>query len=499
MKYSPRVGSWILLCLMITSTELLSQTFSVANIGTLPKYWESRALWLDIDNDGDTDLVLSRDSQTSLTIYKNSGGTLTFHNSANLPALLHPMFGAADFNKDGYVDLILSGVTDGGDTSPVMGAGIYLNNGTGLFTRSAASLVPLGRGSVDCADFDLDGDTDILMTGYDKAHETRTVIMVNNNDGSFTELSHQVPGVASVYGSNAAWGDYDRDGDPDILLSGETHGDNHPLGLTKLFINNGDRTFSEAPVSLRQFSGKSEWVDVNNDGALDIFVSGAIGTGNNSQLYINQSASFVQGPVIPSDYAFFDFHWVDLDSDGDKDLVTSEGWDGITSVYTNNAGTSFTKINTFSAPNHTQISVADFDTDGHYDIFLSGYTNGFTASNLALLNNSSTPNFTPDSPINLAVTSSGRKVLFTWDAATDTETSGSSLAYVLRVGTSTGSSDVVSPLTTVPGHNLAFGFVDSYQTTSRSLYDLPNGTYLCIGSGGRSKWQCLYFFKRSSI
>lgn len=478
MNFSTTVGSLILLCLTIPSTQVVSQIFSPANIGALAENYDSRALWADLDNDGDPDLVLTGGQDAPVAVYKNSGGTLVFHTSTNLPTLLSPIFGAADFNKDGYVDLVMSGIVEGGNVVPVMGAGIYLNDGTGQFTKSTASLVALSLGSVDCADFDLDGDTDILMTGYDKSQEVRTVIMMNNNDGSFTELSHQLPGVGADNGANGAWGDYDWDGDPDILLSGRIYDHGTPTGLTRIFTNNGDRTFSEAPVSLAQYSGKSEWVDVNNDGALDVFVSGDImGSLTYCRLYLNQSGSFVEGPAVPFTYPFFDFHWIDFDNDGDKDLLAAEGSDGVISIYVNNAGVSFTKLESFSVPNYTQTSVTDFDSDGHYDVFLSGYTDGFTASNLALRNDSSTPNVAPGPPTNLIVNGSGREVTFSWDAATDPETSGTPLEYVLRVGTSAGSSDVVSPLTTIPGHNLAVEFLDAHQTTSRLVYDLPNGTY----------------------
>jgi hypothetical protein len=472
------IQNLILLSLTIISTSALSQTFSTADIGALPKYYDSRALWADIDSDGDADLVLTGASQTPVSIYKNMGGALTLYTSTNLPTLLNPILGAADFNKDGYVDLVMSGIVKGGSDRSVLGGGVYLNDGTGLFTQSPASLVALTRGSVDCADFDLDGDVDILMTGYDKTQEVRTVIMMNNDDGSFTELKHQLPGVGGNPESSGTWGDYDRDGDPDILLSGQIYTNGNPEGLTQIFINNGDRTFSEASVSLTQYWGKSTWVDVNNDGALDIFVSGyAMGVTSPSQLYLNQSGAFIDGPAIAAERPFPDFHWVDFDNDGDKDLLAAEGDAGVISIYTNNGGTSFTKLDSFNPPNHTQTSIADFDSDGHYDIFLSGDTDGFTASNLALRNDSSTPNVAPNAPANFTANNSGREVAFSWDMASDAESSASSLEYLLRIGTSAGSSDVVSPLTTPAGQNLVYEFEDTYQTTSHSIFDLPDGTY----------------------
>ena len=165
--------------------------------------------------------------------------------------------------------------------------------------------------------------------------------MVNNGDGSFSELSHHLPGVRGTFGSGGSWGDYDRDGDLDILLSGEKYAANESESLTKIFVNNGDRTFTESQISLLQFNGKSEWVDVNDDGWLDIFVSGyrKFEFTVFSKLYINQSGSFSEGASITDTRPFFDFSWADFDNDGDKDMLSRSE---VMSLYVNNGGTSFT-------------------------------------------------------------------------------------------------------------------------------------------------------------
>src|SRR5688572_121904 len=276
MTLQKNVACYIFAIALIGATKTLAQTFTETNIGFLPKNYETETLWLDVDNDGDSDVVWSGYVSSKVAIYKNSGGSFNFHFNTAFPALLHPLMGTADFNRDGFLDLVLTGIVSGGDVNSVLGGGIYLNDGSGSFTKATnAGIVLLSGGSVDCADFDLDGDADILMTGSDNTRRSRTVIMVNNGDGTFSELTHQLPTIRSVYGSNGSWGDFDRDGDLDILLSGQNFDSNGSnVGLTKVFVNNGNRTFSESQISLAQFDGKSEWVDVNNDGWIDIFVSG---------------------------------------------------------------------------------------------------------------------------------------------------------------------------------------------------------------------------------
>lgn len=482
-KWSKFLQKKAALCVIALAISMgfktFGQTFSEVNIGSLPKSFENKNLWVDVDNDGDSDLVIGGGiSQTA--IYRNTGGSFAFHTSLNLPTLLHPNFGAADFNEDGFVDLVLTGVVSGGDTNPILGGGVYLNDGSGNFSKLATpGFVLLARGSVDCVDFDLDGDTDILMTGSDNTLRSRTVIMVNNGDGSFSQLSHELPGVRAIYGSAGAWGDFDRDGDFDILLSGENFTANEAnFPLTKIFVNNGDRTFTESQNSLLQFNGKSMWVDVNADGWLDIFVSGYQHNEFTvfSKLYINQSGSFVEGAPISAVAPFNDFSWNDFDNDGDKDLLTVRQ-NGIVSLYINDSGTAYNINTDLTFPDHTNLSVADFESDGDFDILLGGQTTNFEKSILAFRNNITQDNAVPTAPANLMSTVSGGEVSFTWDAGTDAENAGASLEYVLRIGTSPGASDVVSPLTTLIGDNLGFNSINGHLGTQCSIRDLSDGTY----------------------
>ena len=71
--------------------------------------------------------------------------------------------------------------------------------------------------SVDWGDYDNDGDLDILITGETYSGED-SKIYKNNGDGTFTEQTGI--SLTGVSYSSAAWGDYDNDGDLDIVLSG---------------------------------------------------------------------------------------------------------------------------------------------------------------------------------------------------------------------------------------------------------------------------------------
>jgi len=177
-----------------------------------------------------------------------------------IPAATSAWHGAAwgDYNNDGYLDFVLNGK-------------LYRNNGNGTFTDMSASAgltaITNGTGAAAWGDFDGDGWLDLALSGNTgSGYITR--IYKNNGNGTFTDINAGLPGL---YYSSAAWGDYDNDGRPDLLLAG-TDGVNN---ITRIYRNNGDTTFSDSGISLPGVTqGQAAWGDYNNDGKLDVVVHG---------------------------------------------------------------------------------------------------------------------------------------------------------------------------------------------------------------------------------
>ena len=83
------------------------------------------------------------------------------------------------------------------------------------FILSSIGFLGVYSTSVAWGDYDKDGDLDILLAG---ASSSGIVTKVYRNDsGTFTDTGANLTGFAS---SSVAWGDYDKDGDLDILLTG---------------------------------------------------------------------------------------------------------------------------------------------------------------------------------------------------------------------------------------------------------------------------------------
>lgn len=137
-------------------------------------------------------------------------------------------------------------------------------------------------GGVAVFDYNGDGKPDIFFTnGADLATMKKTSakysdrLFRNDGNGVFTDVTAQAGLAGFGFDVGAAVADYDNDGHPDLFISG-VHGN-------KLYHNNGNGTFTDVtqkagldkwndPEFGALWSVAAAWVDVNNDGLLDLFV-----------------------------------------------------------------------------------------------------------------------------------------------------------------------------------------------------------------------------------
>lgn len=212
-----------------------------------------------------------------------------------------------DYNHDGLLDIfaIQGGNVPGGAVDQdAAGARnvLYRNNGNGTFTdvTAAAGLaVPTGYGQgVSVADYDNDGWPDLYLTAYGGNRLFR-----NNGNGTFADVTETaglgdaiLPGLSDEpsWATSAAWGDYDNDGFLDLYVCHYCRWSPaedrlrpaslpsapmlYPPSHCRLFHNNGDGTFTDvtSAAGLGNLWGKSlaaAWIDYDDDGWLDLFVS----------------------------------------------------------------------------------------------------------------------------------------------------------------------------------------------------------------------------------
>ncbi|MBK7173354.1 MAG: VCBS repeat-containing protein [Bacteroidales bacterium] len=129
-----------------------------------------------------------------------------------------------------------------------------------------AGIVGVGRSSVSWADYDKDGDLDILVTG-NTGSGPYVAAIYRNDLGSFININ---AGLTGIDNSSVAWGDYDNDGDPDILATGRSTGSTN----TWLYRNDNGVFISINSVFPEIGSyGSVSWGDIDGDADLDALIS----------------------------------------------------------------------------------------------------------------------------------------------------------------------------------------------------------------------------------
>ncbi len=338
------------------------------SLSPVPSYGgDTTALaWVDVDGDGDLDLLAARKGERNLLFLNDGKGGLSAAPS-NLPSVKDPALALAtgDFDGDGDPDVLV-----GEDGAPDV---ILLNDGKGRFTSRT---LPGGSGTTRAfaaADFDGDGDLDVAAARYGLAN----LLLKNDGKGNFS--ASLLPGGSGKTTSLAA-ADFDGDGDID-LVTGEEGARN------RLLLNGGKAAFTDAtqgriPPMIYSTTALAAG-DVDGDGDTDL-VTGNDG-GENWLLRNNGKATFTGGsPFVKYIPRIEDgtraLVLADFDGDGDLDLAvgnTSRYYrTGLDRLYLNDGKGTFKRATFHNLPGIGRSTLAlaagDADGDGDTDLVAAG-------------------------------------------------------------------------------------------------------------------------------
>jgi VCBS repeat protein/fibronectin type III domain protein len=183
------------------------------------------AAWGDFDNDGRPDFLIIGNNLAS-QLWRNTGSGFTNVPIAGLPAMFVSSVAWGDYDNDGWLDFLVEGFT----TNRFI-AQLWRNTGNGFTNVPVAGLPGVADGSLAWADFDNDGRLDFLITGLTNDASRISQLWRSTGNG-FTNVP--VPGLSGNFDNSIAWGDYDNDSRLDFLIAGMTEGGN----VSQLWRNN---------------------------------------------------------------------------------------------------------------------------------------------------------------------------------------------------------------------------------------------------------------------
>ena len=414
----------------------------------------------DFDKDGLADILLH--GSENLFLSKNLGNSVSINNY--LPSyvrekLINSSARWGDVDLDGDLDIFWAGIKVY-QNKPYITNKLLLNNGDD-FEFETMVMPDLHNGAVAWSDIDLDGDLDLLISGESvNTRSGSTRLYKNDPLGRLAEDTNQE--IIALKGTAICFSDLDQDSDPDLIISGWDPIDQNLK--TVVYVNEPTGTFrlAEDQINFGTIFGTIEAIDVNLDGWKDLAISG--GTEHtmavDSYYDLTNIQTTLLGDTLSADTVWYYEYRDSVSALGGKIFLN----EGIETIF-------FNESQTFNGAR--TISFSDINLDNTPDLICSGTTEigeRDSAFVSVFLNTVEGTNSLPDPPEVLESFAISNRAIFNWGSGSDNIDPDQSLRYNLKIGTSSGSSDLLSSATPFNNPNVGTRLI-------REFTNIPWGTY----------------------
>lgn len=272
-----------------------NNTFTELLVDFIPGISSCRSDWGDFDNDGFIDLAIIGEinSVPTTKIFKNING----QNLVEIPTQITNISSGAikwiDIDNDNDLDIFLVGRIASWNYK----AQIWENN-NGTFTKILDTLA-FRYASADIGDYNGDGFMDIICTGvFDQAFASKLILFKNLGNKTFQQVQTNILGISQ---GDIKFADLNQDGLLDICLNGIHKTDSLWIGYFYLNLGN-DNFYLSFPDTVTSLKWANIAVgDINNDNRTDLFITGRYDYQDyRNYLYINNFLAINQKPLPPT-------------------------------------------------------------------------------------------------------------------------------------------------------------------------------------------------------
>tara|TARA_B100000809_G_scaffold59037_1_gene55546 strand:- start:1127 stop:6883 length:5757 start_codon:yes stop_codon:yes gene_type:complete len=358
----------------VASTLLFTEITDVDIVQDLNNSWS--ASWVDFNGDGYDDIYITDyTTSTANKLFKNNtNGTFTEITSGNIVTETGGSIVSSwadidnDNDRDCFVAVNLGSKSD-----------LYLNNADETFTKISSdpsvNLSGYHHGAT-WADYDNDGNLDLFVCDFMTVNFNQ--LFKGNGNGTFTQITDQPMTLDAGISIGATWADYNNDGLLDLFVP------NGNLDNNNLYKNLGNGQFEKVLtgniVNDSVNCVASCWGDYDNDGYLDLFL--ATPSNDVNLLYKNNGdetfTKVTSGSIVTDKGSSHGCNWVDVDNDGDLDLFVVNGQNQLNFLYINDGTGNFSRndneVVSSVISNSYGTCWSDYDRDGDMDLFMSTHS-----------------------------------------------------------------------------------------------------------------------------